>query len=148
MMHTLNIINDLISTLQGQFGTSLWFIVGFLVIVGVVAQWRLYERAGKPGWASLVPGYNLIVFLEIVGRPASHIFLFLIPIYGQLYMIPKVWIEVCQSFGKRSILDYISVILFNGLYILNLGMSYDTKYEGPVYGREFEKEGNLNAQVA
>jgi signal peptidase I len=147
-MQILNIFTDLIDTLQGQLGSSLWFIVGFLVIVGIVAQWRLYEHAGKPGWACLVPGYNLIVFLEIVGRPASHLFLFLIPIYGQLYMIPKVWIEVVQSFGKRSWADYVGVILFNGLYILNLGMSYDTKYEGPVYGKEIENETSLNAQVA
>lgn len=147
MTHSLNILADIWHTVQVELGSSLWFIVGFFVVVGIVAQWRLYERAGKPGWACMIPGYNLIVFLEIVGRPASHIFLFLIPVYGQLYMIPKVWIEVCQSFGKRSIVDYVAVILLNGLYILNLGMSYDTVYEGPVYGRE-KAQNALKPQMA
>ncbi len=64
-------------------------------------------------------------------------------------MIPKVWIEICQSFGKRSIMDYVSVILFNGIYILNLGMSYDTNYEGPVYGKGVaQASGSMNTQVA
>ena len=93
------------------------------------------EKAGQPGIAAIVPIWNFIVFLKIVGRPAKHLWLFLIPIYGQLYMLPKVWIEVAQSFGKTTLMDYVLVILFNGIYILNLGLSYDTRYMGPVYGK-------------
>jgi signal peptidase I len=105
-------------------------------IVAVVAQWRLYEKAGQPGIAAIVPIWNVIVFLKIVGRPASHAWLFLIPIYGQLYFAPKVWIEICQSFGKTTLLDYILVIGLNGLYILNLGLSYEARYLGPVHGND------------
>lgn len=122
-------------------GDSMYFILGFLVIIAIVAQWRLYEKAGQPGIASIVPIWNFIVFLKIVGRPASHLFLALIPVFGQFYFIPKVWIEVCQSFGKRSMMDYVMVILLNGLYILNLGLSYETEYQGPVYGRDLSKDG-------
>jgi hypothetical protein len=121
--------------LYDQFGDSMYFVLGFIVMLSVVAQWRLYERAGQPGVAAVVPFWNFVVFLRIVGRPASHMWLFLIPIYGQFYMIPKVWIELCQSFGKRTMLDYVLVIIFNGIYIFNLGMSYDTRYMGPVYGK-------------
>ena len=71
-------------------GDSMYFILGFLVIIAIVAQWRLYEKAGQPGIASIVPIWNFIVFLKIVGRPASHLFLALIPVFGQLYFIPKV----------------------------------------------------------
>lgn len=121
-----------------ELGDSMYYIAGFFVIVGIVAQWRLYEKAGQPGWACLVPVYNMVVFLRIVGRPASHLLLFLIPVVGQFYFLPKVWIETAQSFGKTTILDYVLVILLNGLYILNLGMSYDTKYVGPVHARAVE----------
>ena len=112
----------------------MYYIMAFMMILSIVAQWRLYEKAGQPGIAAIVPIWNFIVFLRIVGRPANHLWLFLIPVFGQLYMIPKVWIEMCQSFGKRSTLDYVLVVVLNGLYIFNLGMSYDTKYVGPVYG--------------
>lgn len=131
----MKILHSFYNSLYFQFGDSLFYILGFMAVLSVVAQWRLYEKAGQPGIAAIIPVWNFIVFLKIIGRPASHIWLFLIPIYGQLYLIPKVWIEMCQSFGKRSLLDHVLVIALNGLYIFNLGMSYDTKYEGPVYGR-------------
>ncbi len=131
----MNILHHTYYTLYNQFGDSMFYILGFFVVLGVVAQWRLYEKAGQPGVYAIIPVVNLIAFLKIIGRPTKHIWLFLIPVYGQLYLVPKVWIELCQSFGKRSIIDYVLVIVLNGLYIFNLGMSYDTKYEGPVYGR-------------
>ena len=118
-----------------QTGGVVYYAVGFVAVVGLLAQWRLYEKAKQPGWTALIPVLNFIVFLRIVGRPAKHLWLFLIPFYGQFYMLPKVWIEVAESFGKTSFLDHVLVILLNGLYILNLGLSYETRYMGPVYGR-------------
>lgn len=127
---------DIIRNAYATFGDGIFVIAIIFGFIGIVAQWRLYEKAGQPGIASIVPIWNFIVFLRIVGRPAKHIFLFFIPIYGQLYMIPKVYIELCDSFGKSTILDYVMVILFNGFYILNLGLSYEADYLGPVYGKE------------
>lgn len=135
-MSILHSIQDFIMGIYSSFGDGIFVIAILFGFIGVVAQWRLYEKAGQPGIASIVPIWNFIVFLRVVGRPASHIFLFLIPVYGQLYMIPKVYFELCNSFGKRSIVDYILVIVFNGFYILNLGLSYDVEYEGPVYGEQ------------
>lgn len=113
----------------------MFYILGFMVLLSVVALWRLFEKADQPGVAAVVPVWNAVVFLKIIGRPAWHILLFFIPVYGQLYLLPKVWVELCQSFGKHTLLDHVLVILLNGLYIFNLGMSYDTAYEGPVYGK-------------
>lgn len=135
-MSILQYIQDFFMGIYSSFGDGI-FVIGILfAFIGIVAQWRLYEKAGQPGVASIVPIWNFIIFLRIIGRPASHIFLFLIPVYGQLYMLPKVYIELCNSFGKRSIVDYILVIVFNGFYVLNLGLSYDARYEGPVYGEQ------------
>lgn len=119
-----------------KMGNALYYALIFMGIIAIVAQWRLYEKADQPGWATLIPIYNAVVFLRIVGRPASHVWRFFIPVYGQFYFAPKVWIEICQSFGKTSMLDYVLVIIFNGLYILNMGLSYDTNYQGPVYGKQ------------
>ena len=126
---------ELHDSLYEQIGIGLYIIIGFVIMIGTVAQWRLYEKADQPGYAAIVPYWNFVVFLKIVGRPASHVWLFLIPIYGQLYIMPKVWIEICQSFGKRTMFDYVLAVVFNGLYILNLGLSYDIEYLGPVYGK-------------
>jgi signal peptidase I len=138
----MSILHHIHAYFYQHFGDSMYYILGFFLVLSVVAQWRLYEKAGQPGVAAVVPIWNFIVFLRIVGRPANHLWLFLIPVFGQLYMIPKVWIELCQSFGKRSLLDYVLVILLNGLYIFNLGMSYDTEYLGPVYGKHIPDNDN------
>lgn len=133
----MHIFTDFFNMLYGQFGNSLLFILGFIVLISLVAQMALFAKAEQPWWAALVPVLNVLVFLRIVGRPSKHIFLFLIPVYGQLYLIPKVWIELAQSFGKQTTLDYVLIILLNGLYIFTLGLSYETKYVGPAYGKHF-----------
>ncbi len=140
----MEFLHHLFAIVYDQTGSSIYYVVAFVVMLSVVAQWKLYDKAGQPGVASIVPFWNAVIFLRIVGRPASHLWLFLIPIYGQLYMIPKVWIELCQSFGKRTMLDYVLVIIFNGIYIFNLGMSYDTRYLGPVYGKHIPTQNGAN----
>ncbi len=124
--------------LYSQIGFGLYIVIGFLIMIAIVAQWRLYEKADLPGVACVVPVWNAIVFLKLAGRPASHVWYFFVPLWGQFYFTPKVWIEVCQSFGKRTMTDYIMVVLLNGLYILNMGLSYDIEYYGPVYGKDIE----------
>ena len=141
-------IQDIFMGLYGTLGDGLFLLVGILAFFGIVAQWKLYVKAGQPGIASIVPIWNFIVFLRIIGRPASHIFLFFIPIYGQLYMIPKVYIELCNSFGKHSIVDYVLVIVFNMFYILNLGLSYEIEYEGPAYGKAKAVAGKAQSALA
>ena len=134
MSSFIQILQDIYSSLYATMGNGLFALIIIFGFIAIVAQWRLYEKAGQPGIASIVPIWNFIVFLRIVGRPAKHMFLFLIPFYGQFYMIPKVYIELCNSFGRRSIVDYVMCIVFNGFYILNLGLSYEIEYLGPVYG--------------
>lgn len=139
MNNILQFFVNLHDSLHASIGDSLYLLIAILAFVGIIAQWMLYEKANQPGISSIIPIWNFIVFLRIVGRPAHHIWLFLIPIYGQLYLLPKVYIELCNSFGRRTLLDYVLVIVFNGFYILNLGLSYEAQYEGPVYGTEKEK---------
>ena len=55
----------------------IWLAVGIFLLI---ADWKLYEKAGKPGWAVLIPIYNVIVLLQIVNRPIWWIVLYLIPI--------------------------------------------------------------------
>ena len=139
MDSTIHFIQTTFLDLYDTFGDSLFLLVGLIIFIAVVAQWKLYEKANQPGVACIVPVWNFIVFLRIVGRPASHMFLFFIPIYGQLYLVPKVYIELCNSFGKSTILDYVLIIVFNAFYILNMGLSYETVYIGPSYRKKLSE---------
>ncbi|MFT6845721.1 MAG: hypothetical protein ACJAUV_001918 [Flavobacteriales bacterium] len=134
----MDLISNFFIDLHESWGNGLWALLFFVGIIGIVAQWRLYTKASLPGFHCLIPIVNIITFLKVIGRPASHILLFFIPIYN-IYFIIKIYVELCNSFGKNSILDYVLVILLNGLYILNLGLAYDTYYRGPVYGLSKEE---------
>jgi signal peptidase I len=152
----MELINGLIGFMESTYlslysfmGDGLFIALIVFLFIAIVAQWRLYEKANLPGYACLVPVWNVIVFLKIMGRPWQHIFYLLIPFYN-IYFLVKIYIELCHCFGKRTIADYILVILFNGFYILSLGLSYEDKYYGPVYSQAQEQKGNnvSNAQLA
>jgi len=127
-------IIEFYNALYDQYGNGLIISFTILAIIAIVAQWRLYSKADLPGLACIVPIWNFAVFLKMLGRPWTHMFLFLIPGYN-IYILVKVYVELCNAFGKKTMLDYILCIVFNGLYIFNLGMSYDIYYKGTVYGK-------------
>lgn len=58
-----------------------------LVVFMIVCQWKVFAKAGKPGWACIVPIYNIIVLLDIVNKPAWWFILMLIPIVNFVIMI-------------------------------------------------------------
>ena len=70
-----------------------------LIILLIVSVWKIFTKAGKPGWACIVPIYNLIVFLEIVGRPIWWIILMLIPVVNIIVGF-ILSIDLAKSFGK------------------------------------------------
>lgn len=64
-------------------------------------MWKIFTKAGKPGWAAIVPIYNLIVLLEIAGKPLWFIVLFFIP-FANFVALILVAIGVAQAFGKST----------------------------------------------
>jgi len=76
-------------------------IVGFFVFV----NWKLFEKAGKPGWAAIVPIYNIIVYLEIVKMPIWWLILMLIPCvnfvaFSAIGIIGS--LRLAKAFGKDT----------------------------------------------
>ncbi len=70
-----------------------------VMIVVVVALWKVFTKAGKPGWAAIVPIYNSVVLLQIVGRPIWWVILLLIPCVSSVIAI-ILMIDLAKSFGK------------------------------------------------
>ncbi len=69
------------------------------MIVMVVGIWKAFAKAGKPGWGAIVPIYNVILLVEIAGRPIWWIFLLLIPGINLFFLI-IVSIDVANKFGE------------------------------------------------
>lgn len=69
-----------------------------LVIAGI---WKTFSKAGQPGWAAIIPIYNLYILLKIAGRPGWWLLLYLIPLVNFVIAI-LVGIDVAKSFGKGA----------------------------------------------
>ncbi|MFA6319245.1 MAG: DUF5684 domain-containing protein, partial [Elusimicrobiota bacterium] len=72
-----NAVGQDVGIITHLIGMGFWLVVAILVIVGM---WKTFAKAGRPGWAAIVPVYNVIVLLGIAGKPWWWIFLFLVPL--------------------------------------------------------------------
>jgi uncharacterized protein DUF5684 len=109
--------------------------VGVVVILMIVSMWRIFTKAGKPGWAAIIPIYDTLVLLQIVGRPWWWILLFLvsfIPFVGGIVALIVsiiIYNDLAKSFGKSTGYTVLLVLLpFIGFPMLAFG---DAKYQGP-----------------
>jgi hypothetical protein len=81
-------------------------IIGLLFQLAIIAVviagvWKVFTKAGQPGWASIIPFYNVYILLKIVGKPGWWLLLFLIPIVNIVIAI-IVSLEIAKVFGKGA----------------------------------------------
>jgi hypothetical protein len=83
-------------------GSPVSAIIGLLIgLLIIVAMWKVFTKAGQPGWAAIIPIYNLYIWCKIVGRPWWWILLMLIPIVNFIVAI-VLSIDLAKSFGKGA----------------------------------------------
>jgi hypothetical protein len=93
-----------------------------IVVFLIAAQWKLFVKAGKPGWASIVPIYNVVIFLEIVDRPLWWLLLLLLPIVNIIVAI-ILCLDLAEVFGKSKIWGFfmLCILAVIGIPILAFG---------------------------
>lgn len=87
-----------------QLLVELFILIIYLasVIFTVASIWKVFTKAGKPGWACIVPIYNYIVMLEIAKKPMWWlVIILLVPIVNIVLLIMLIN-AIAISFGKRS----------------------------------------------
>ena len=70
-------------------------------VITIISYWKIFEKAGKPGWAAIIPIYNIIVLFEIIGKPIWWIFMFLIPCVNIVFAVWTVNL-LSKSFGQSE----------------------------------------------
>lgn len=110
------------------FGGAIGIVYLAIIVLMIVAWWKIFEKAGKPGWAAIVPIYNIIVLCEIVGRPAWWVVLFLIPCVNLVAHI-IISLDLAKSFGK-DVGFGVGLIILPYIFGLILGFGSAT-YVGP-----------------
>lgn len=129
-------VAEMVAAQYGEYGDypagpSSGQVVLYTIVIAlmVVAYWKIFAKAGKPGWAAIVPIYNVVVFLQVVGRPIWWIILLLIPIVGWIVSIVLLN-DLAKAFGKG--IGYTLGLIFLGpVFPLILGFGSD-----PYVGRK------------
>lgn len=82
-------------------GMGIGIIIVYLIILVLIiaGMWKVFQKAGKPGLAAIIPIHNIAVLLEIAGRPLWWIILLLIPLVNIVVLI-IVHIDLARKFGK------------------------------------------------
>jgi hypothetical protein len=117
---------------EGTAPSPISTIIGLLIaLVVIVAMWKVFTKAGQPGWASIIPIYNLYIWCKIVGRPWWWILLMLIPFVNFIVAI-ILCIDLAKSFGK-GVGFGIGLALLGIIFFPILGFG-SAQYQGPSAG--------------
>jgi hypothetical protein len=98
-----------------------------IVVLVLAGMWKVFTKAGEPGWAVIVPIYNLIVLLKIAGKPVWWIILLIIPFVNFIILI-LVALGVAKAFGKGAGFG-IGLAFLGPIFYPILGFG-DAKYVG------------------
>lgn len=101
----------------------------FIAIIYIVAQWKIFTKAGQPGWLSIIPIVNIYILLKIVGKPGWWLLLIMfVPVVN---IILAIWMTnlLSKSFGKDELFT-IGLLFFGIIFYPILGFG-DAKYLGP-----------------
>jgi hypothetical protein len=109
-----------------------WGAYGVFAILGIIGMWKVFEKAGKPGWAAIIPFYNIIVLLEVVGKPWWWLLLIFIPCLNVIFILIG-WVMInnllSKSFGQG--VGFTLGLMFLGfIFVPILGFGSYT-YLGP-----------------
>ena len=114
--------------LLAMAGTMMIVVVAIMVVF-IIGVWKVFVKAGQPGWAVLIPFYNAYILLKIAGRPGWWIVLFLIPLVNIAIGV-IVAIDLAKAFGQSALFGVVLLFLLGGIGYLVLGFG-NYRYVGP-----------------
>jgi hypothetical protein len=117
-------------------GYGIFVLVYIVVIVfEIAALWKVFVKAGHPGWAAIIPIYNIYVLLKVIGRPGWWLLLFLVgivPFVGWIFLLVLGIIigqDLAKSFSKSTGFG-VGLWLLSFIFVPILGFG-QAQYAGP-----------------
>src|SRR5688572_30556085 len=96
------LLQDVPTMADYSLGMGTWVVIIALVVVQIAAWWKLFEKAGQPGWAAIIPIYNVVVLLRIAGKPLWWIVLLIIPLVNIIVWV-IVSVAIANNFGRGTL---------------------------------------------
>ncbi len=113
-----------------------------IIILTIIALWKVFEKAGQPGWKALIPIYNAVIMFRIANWSGWLVILTMIPLVNIVVMV-IFNIRLAKAFG-RSVLFAIGLILVSPIFMLILAFDKSV-FRGPYYGNNLASNPNGNA---
>ncbi len=125
-------------------GLTMFFLAAYILLS--ISLYFVFQKAGKPGWQGLVPGYNFVVWTELIGRKAWYAAFLLIPLVN-IFIYAGMSIEMVRSFKKYSFWHSVLAVIATPLFFGYLGLSSKEEYDGPTVPKEKAYKAQLQEAV-
>jgi Family of unknown function (DUF5684) len=102
-----------------------------IIVLVIAGFWQVFTKAGEAGWKSIIPIWNVIVLLRIIGRPLWWILLLLIPLVNLVISL-IISLDLAKSFGKGNGFG-VGLWLLGFIFVPILGFG-DATYQGGGHG--------------
>jgi len=107
--------------------THMWWnwAIGALMLV---STWVIFTKANKPGWAAIIPFYNIYVALEMIGKPWWWLLLLFVPFVN---IVIAIWMcrELARVFGQ-DVAFTVGLVFLSFIFMPLLAFG-DYKYKKP-----------------
>src|SRR5690554_240004 len=125
-------LNVLAQSNSGGVGDFIGVLIAGVVMLAftvllIASMWKIFTKAGQPGWAAIIPIYNIYILLQIIERPVWWLFLFFVPLVNTI-LVFIIYIELAQAFGK-DILYGLGLIFLSFIFLPMLGFG-NSRYQG------------------
>lgn len=105
------------------------FLIVFYLLISV-GLFPVFKKAGQDAWKALVPGWNLAIWCQLIGRKPAHALWLAFPIVN-IFIFAGMAIDLARSFGKYGFWESVLAVLFAPFYFLYLGLQGSIRYIGP-----------------
>ena len=117
------------------------FLLVFIIFIVLpyIGLWKLFEKAGTPGWNAIIPVWNFYIRTKLSGKAAWWVLFYIVPGLGILAWL-GVTIDFIKSFGKFRFREHAAAVLLPFIYWLKWGNDKETKYLGQSHSPEFKEK--------
>jgi hypothetical protein len=110
-------------------GIGFFLVMMVIAVVFIIGYWKVFEKAGQPGWAAIIPIYNAYILTQIAGRPGWWVLLLMIP-FINVVIVLLLSIDIAKSFGQSAVFGVVMLFLLSAIGYLVLGFG-NYRYIGP-----------------
>ncbi len=102
----------------------MYLVMLVIAVIMIIALWKIFTKAGEPGWAAIVPFYNAYTEFKIAGLNPWMFLLMFIPFVN---IVAAIWvaIKIGERFGKSLGWSIVLLVLFPFIGFLILGFGKD-----------------------